>query len=481
MDRPWSLRLRLTLLVAALTAAAICLFASVFYVVLRANLLAETDERLEARAALILEELSANDEPGTTTRLPELPPLVEFNAPGIYVELRDSAGALLAASPNLGEARLPDAMLLRDAASPQEPAHTTVRAGDDEDLRLLAMRVSDTIAPGGVLVVAGSLEPTEGTLAQTRELLLACGLAAVLLAVAGAALLTGAALEPMARLTRAAARIAATGHYHERVPTPARQDEVGQLAATVNDLVATVAQTLEAQRQLLADTSHELRSPLTVVLANLDLLRRDLPPPERELCVGEASSEAQRMRRLVNDLLLLAQADATQVIARAPVALDQLVAQTTATMARQAVDHHFATQLAGGLVVEGDHERLTQALRNLLENAVRYTPPGTTVRVSLVAEPGDQARITIADTGPGIDAAHLPRLWDRFYRVDRSRAGGGSGLGLAIVRYITEAHGGSIAVESAPGQGTAFHIRLPLAPSPSPAPAPGAHEQAFAR
>jgi two-component system OmpR family sensor kinase len=479
MDRPRSLRLQLTFLVATLTAAAICLFASVFYVVLRANLLAETDDRLQDRANLILAALSVSNGPGVATRLPKLPPLVEFDAPGIYVELRDSTGALLAASPNLGDARLPDAMVLRAAVSPGEPAHETVRAGYDEDLRLLAMRVSDAVALGGVLIVAESLEPTEGTLAQARELLLACGVGAVLLVVAGATLLTGAALAPMARLTRAAARIAATGHYHERVPTPARQDEVGQLAATVNDLIATVARTLEAQRQLLADTSHELRSPLTAVLANLDLLRRDLAAPERELCVGEASNEAQRMRRLVNDLLLLAQADATQVIARAPVALDRLVAETTTTMARQAIAHHFDTQLARELVVQGDQERLTQALRNLLENAVRYTPPGTTVRVTLGAEADGQARITIADTGPGIDAVHLPRLWDRFYRVDRSRAAGGSGLGLAIVRYITEAHGGSVAVESAPGQGTAFHIRLPLAQTPIPL--PGTYEQALAR
>ena len=227
MDRPRSLRLQLTFLVAALTAAAICLFASVFYLVLRANLLAETDDRLQDRANLILDALSASDGPGATTRLPELPPLVEFDAPGIYVELRDSAGALLAASPNLGDARLPDPMVLRDAASPQEPAHATVRAGDDEDLRLLAMQVSDAIAPGGVLIVAESLEPIEGTLTQARELLLACGLGAVFLVVAGAALLTGVALKPMARLTWAAAQIAATAHYHERVPTPARQDEVG--------------------------------------------------------------------------------------------------------------------------------------------------------------------------------------------------------------------------------------------------------------
>src|SRR5262249_8263142 len=168
-------------------------------------------------------------------------------------------------------------------------------------------------------VAAEALERLRGTLVQARTLLLICGALALLLAVGAAALLTGQALRPIARLTHTAASIAATGHYQERVPLSQRNDEIGQLAATINELIATVERTLEQQRQLLADTSHELRSPLTVVLANLNLLRRDLDQRERELSVHEATVEAQRMRRLVNDLLLLAQADVAQAIARVPV------------------------------------------------------------------------------------------------------------------------------------------------------------------
>lgn len=160
---------------------------------------------------------------------------------------------------------------------------------------MLVTRAPATIAPQALLLVAESLEPIERTLAQARMLLLLCGSGALLFAAGSATVLTGMALAPMARLTRAAALIAATGHYHERLPDPARRDEVGQLAATINDLVTTVESTLEQQRRLLADTSHELRSPLTVVLANLTLLRRDLAPAERELCVDEASDEAQRI------------------------------------------------------------------------------------------------------------------------------------------------------------------------------------------
>lgn len=470
MNRPASLRLRLTLLVTLLTGAAICLFALIFYLILQANLLGEIDVRLQERAQLVREELIAAEMPGASTNLPDLPPLVEFSAPGIYVELRAPSGDLLAASPNLGADRLPEVLALLAAAQEDVQVIETVQAGDQEDLRLLVTRAPATIAPQALLLVAESLEPIERTLAQARMLLLLCGSGALLFAAGSATILTGMALAPMARLTRAAALIAATGHYHERLPDPARRDEVGQLAATINDLVTTVESTLEQQRRLLADTSHELRSPLTVVLANLTLLRRDLAPAERELCVDEASDEAQRMRRLVNDLLLLAQADATQVIARAPVALDALVAELTTTSARLFATHCFTPVITPGIIIQGDRERLTQALRNLLENAVRYTPPGTQVTVRLEALANAMAVITVIDNGPGIAAEHVPYVWDRFYRVEktRSRATGGMGLGLAIVKYIIEAHGGNVAVQSSVGQGAAFSMQLPLAAEPQP-------------
>jgi two-component system OmpR family sensor kinase len=248
------------------------------------------------------------------------------------------------------------------------------------------------------------------------------------------------------------------------VPVPLRNDEIGQLATTINELIATVEQTLGQQRQFLADTSHELRSPLTAVLANLDLLRRDLDAHERELSVREATAETQRMRRLVNDLLLLARSDVAQAIARAPVQVDAVVQETVAVVMRQHTDRQVDVQVERQLVVLGDRERLVQVVRNLLDNAVRYTPIGSWIVVRLQRQHG-YAELTVADTGPGIPPEHLPHIWDRFYRVDkaRSREYGGSGLGLAIVKYIVEAHGGSARVASIEGRGTTFTITLPLA------------------
>jgi signal transduction histidine kinase len=297
-------------------------------------------------------------------------------------------------------------------------------------------------------------------------LLLVGGALAVVLAIAGAALLTNRALAPIARLTRVAAGVAATGKYHERVPLPRYADEIQELALTINTLIATVEATLDQQLRLLADTSHELRSPLTVVLANLNLLRRDLEAGERELSIKEATDEARRMRRLVNELLLLAESDRARAIAQAPVRLDVLVEESVASAARQAPTHTIRAQVTSPIVVMGDEERLMQLMRNLLDNATRHTQPGTSVEVCLETVAAS-AQIAVADTGTGIPAEHVPHIWDRFYRVDRarSRAGGGTGLGLAIVKFIAEAHGGSVRVVSIPDQGTTFTIVLPLAPA----------------
>jgi signal transduction histidine kinase len=457
-----SLRLRVTLLNGLLTGGAILLFALVFYLVLRANLIEEVDGRLHERADLVTRMLEADSDGADGSA--HIPPLVEFDAPGIYVELIGPDGQVRVSSPSLAGERLPTDPALDVAALAGRTEIGTITAGGDDQLRLLVTPAR----PDGMLVVAESLEPLDRTLAQARILLLACGTLALVLVTGGAALLTGQALAPIGRLTRAAGTIADTGHYQQRVPSPGRNDEVGQLASTINELIATVERTLGQQRQLLADTSHELRSPLTVVLANLDLLRRNIDGHERELSVGEATAEAQRMRRLVNDLLLLAQADSAQAIARTPVRLDRLIAETMTFAARQTPEYVIETRVAEPIVVVGDQERLTQLVRNLLENATQHTPPGTTIQVQL-CQSQSLAVLSVSDSGPGIAAEHLPRIWDRFYRVDkaRSRAHGGTGLGLAIVKYIAEAHGGSVDVISEPGAGTSFSIMLPIVADPA--------------
>ncbi|MBA3945409.1 MAG: HAMP domain-containing protein [Herpetosiphonaceae bacterium] len=456
-----SLGLRLTLLTTLLTGATLVLFAITFYQVLQATLRRQIDTQLETRALLFTRALTPTTSVAGAQALSLPVPLEEFAVPGIYAEVVASDGTVHAASPNLPGGRLPLAATVLADAHAGKGIRGTAMVSNTEQLRFLAQPLRGQ--PDRVLVVAESLQPLLRTLQGIRVVLLAGVGMSLLLAGGGATLLTARALAPIRQLTQTASQVALTGRYDTRVPLPHRQDEIGQLATTINTLITTVEQTLIQQRQFLADTSHELRSPLTVVLGNLHLLQRNLDPHERDLSVQEATAEAQRMRRLVNDLLLLAQADAHQVIAQAPVRLDHVVQETAATIARQTQDHTISLDIGAPVRIIGDAERLTQLMRNLLENAIQHTPPGTAVMVQLQQRDG-WAVVTVADNGPGIPADHLSHIWERFYRLDktRTRASGNSGLGLAIVKYIAEAHAGSVDVYSSIDAGTTFAVQLPL-------------------
>jgi two-component system OmpR family sensor kinase len=205
-----------------------------------------------------------------------------------------------------------------------------------------------------------------------------------------------------------------------------------------------------------------LRSPLTAILANLALLRRDLDPTERDLSVSEAMAEAQRMRRLVTDLLLLSQPVSAHVLDVHTVDLTEILTLIVASVRRQWPTATMTWTPPAACDIRGDPERLTQALRNVVENAVHHTPLGTPIQVCLTSDTA-WAVVTVADAGPGIAPEHLSAIWQRFYRVDkaRSRQHGGTGLGLAIVHYLVTAHGGTVQVDSVRGAGTTFTIHIP--------------------
>jgi signal transduction histidine kinase len=203
-----------------------------------------------------------------------------------------------------------------------------------------------------------------------------------------------------------------------------------------------------------------------VIRGNLDLLRLGLPEEERRASVREASEEVERMSRLAADLLLLAEADAEEIVEREPVSLDSVV--RAAWERARHVDggaHEVRLSRAEPSTVLGDHTRLDQLVWNLVENALRYTPAGGRVEIDLVRQEGE-VLLVVSDTGVGIPAEHLPRIFERFYRVDkaRSKSNGGTGLGLAIVRSIAETHGGRVGVSSVVGRGTTFTVWLPAQP-----------------
>jgi two-component system, OmpR family, sensor kinase len=315
-----------------------------------------------------------------------------------------------------------------------------------------------------MLQVAAPRQPLEISLNQLRGWLVGIGLATVCFAALLAWWLASRALRPVDRMTQTAGEIGRAADFTQRLPEPARGDELGRLARTFNEMLGRLDEAFSSQQRFLADASHELRSPLASIRTNAEsLLRTRGADLETRESLEAIVRESARMGRMVEDLLALARADAGQPIAREPVALDTLLLEVFQQERRLAGEVQLAIGRLEQVEVEGDRDRLKQLLLNLVDNGLRYTPPGGTVRLGVRQERG-RAMLEVEDTGPGIAAEHLPHLFDRFYRGDgpRSRGPGGTGLGLAICRWVAESHGGSINVKSQEGEGTLFQVALPL-------------------
>jgi two-component system, OmpR family, sensor kinase len=321
---------------------------------------------------------------------------------------------------------------------------------------------------GGTVVIqyARPLSGVQDTIARV-ELLLVLGT----LAGSGLALLAGAtiarrAMQPITTLTTTAAEIARTRDSSATVPQSEANDEVAELARTLQGMLGALddahAETeamLARQRRFVADASHELRTPLTSVLANLELLAESLRGEEGD-AARSALRSSRRMRRLVADLLLLARSDVKREVAHEPVDVALLALEAAAELGPLSAEHEVSVD-ARPAVVRGDHDELFRLTLNLIENALRHTPPGTAVRVSTGAD-GSGAVLVVEDSGPGVPSELAPSLFERFVRGAGDR-GGSFGLGLAIVRAVAVSHGGSVALHDVAPHGARFVVRLPLA------------------
>jgi len=500
-----SLRTRLTLWYGALLALTLLAFSGLVYFTLQQSLSSSLDERLTLRADQLRREVGPSI--GNFLQPEDVAPgvqlqstLSEFVGTGVYVQLLNQKAAVIATPPNLVGEQLPVPASSRQAIAEDRPIFDTVPVQNNSSVRLLTqpLHLEGTDEVVGAVQVAESLSPLDNTMSAVSRLLLSAGAGALLLAVVVGWLLTRAALSPVYRITDTARHIAATGDYRQRLHvTPPRfghGDELFFLAGTFNDMIARLEHMLESQRRLLADTSHELRNPITIIRGNLALLRRqNIPDSSRAEAIVEAEEEAARMGRLVGDLLLLARADTGDMASfqRERVDLGDLATEVVEQARPRATGYNLSVTCDSRCIVLGDRDRLKQLVTNLVENAVRYTPAGGNIDVRVKGAPGLQQRsatvrsrnaretgssiamanLTISDTGIGIASTDLPHVFERFYRADkaRSRAHGGTGLGLSIAEYIVQVHGGSI--EAASGginRGSTFTVRLPLAPRADP-------------
>ncbi len=305
------------------------------------------------------------------------------------------------------------------------------------------------------------------------------GVAIVLLAAVGLPLVR-ASLTPLKRIESTAAAIAG-GDLSRRIEHPAGNTEVGRLAEALDVMLASIEAAYlaradgearargsqERMRRFIADASHELRTPLTSVrgLAEYGLQQGEAADREELLrLMGLIARKAGRMGRLVDDLLLLARFDAGRPLDRRPVDLASIAAEAVRQARIVTPGRPITLAAAEPVIVDADAERLRQVIDNLIGNALRYTPPGSPVTVTVASEPGS-GRLTVADRGPGMTSEQASRVFERFYRTDgaRTRASGGAGLGLAIAASLAAAHDGELTVDTQPGRGAAFHLRLPQA------------------
>jgi two-component system, OmpR family, sensor kinase len=329
---------------------------------------------------------------------------------------------------------------------------------------------------GNRLVIAIPLSDVNSTVHRLDSLALIAGLAVVAGVAVLAYLLVRRTLRPLARIEDTAAAIAG-GDFSRRVPDEHPASEVGSLAVSLNSMLAQIERAFDERRRseqrlrrFVADASHELKTPLTSVRGFAELFRRGAAerPTDLALAMSRIESEAQRMDVLVDDLLLLANLDQGRPVAREPFDLGAVVAEMVHDHALLHEDWPINLEPEGACHLVGDELRVRQAIGNLLTNARAHTPPGTTIRVRLLAGAGE-CRIEVEDDGPGIPLKQQPHVFERFFRADpsRARASGGSGLGLSITQAIVEAHGGHVSLVSTPGAGTTFRISLPTDGAPA--------------
>jgi signal transduction histidine kinase len=315
-------------------------------------------------------------------------------------------------------------------------------------------------------------ESVEATVRRVRLFLVGGVVGGAALALLAGLVVARRAMAPIAVLTETARTIERTRDPDERIPSPEADDEVAELARTLDGMLRALgaardeqAGMLQRQREFVADASHELRTPLTSVLANLEFLAETLEGEQGDAATSALRS-SRRMRRLVQDLLLLARADAQRVAAHAPLDLGRVVIEAAAELEPVADGHDISVD-APPAMVSGARDELHRLVLNLMENALKHTPRGTHVRATVEQHDG-RVVLTVEDDGPGIPSDLRERVFERFVRGEGDRGGGSFGLGLSIVRAVAESHGGTVELAGPTGRaGTRFVVSLPAVREPA--------------
>ncbi|GAB2874298.1 two-component system sensor histidine kinase MprB [Lentzea nigeriaca] len=453
-----SLRARVTWLAAFCVAGAVALVSFGAYMIVRKSVYDALDEGLRSRAVTV------------ATGFKVTTPDEVQNYPAAFLAAGDVKMGLLQANtgkilyPKTGE---PPPVVEEAWEVAQGERGEFIWTDHKTETRVIAVRYG-LDGSEQAIVIAQSMQPQRTTLAKLSVVLLLIGGAGVLLAAIAGTAVARTGLRPVQRLTEATERVANTG---DLTPIPVSgDDELARLTHSFNAMLGAVAESQERQRRLVADAGHELRTPLTSMRTNLELLlaseRPDSPTlseeDKREI-QSDVRGQLDELTTLIGDLVELAREDAPQVI-HEPVDLVEVVERALDRARRRASNAvTFDVQLQPWTLL-GDSSALERAVLNLLDNAVKFSPSGSAVRLSLRQVGDGSAVVEVADAGPGIADADLPHVFERFYRSSEARTLPGSGLGLAIVKQVAQRHGGTATAGRAPEGGALFTLRLPGRP-----------------
>lgn len=455
------IRWRLTLWFSAIFCIILLVTGALFYVLLQRYLYQEVDNNLTVYSARVHGTLHAD---GAGAPLDyqvihsQLPPINDFVSPGIFIQILDKNGNIVVKSDNLAAQELPTSPSLVKQVSGGTLVTTTLASADGTHLRIMASPL-DLRGEILVLQVGESMKLVESVLRQALLSIIVWGVFALFFMAFLSVFLLRGALAPVKQITTTAREIETSSNLERRVGYSGPNDEIGRLAATFDHLIAHLNQVFDAQKRFIADASHDLRSPLTVVRGNVDMLKRNLPDKEREESLRAIESETKRMSRIVEDLLLLTEIESDHAVPQAKVALEEVVRDEVRRAKQIAGGRSITIEHADSIEIRGDGYRLRRMLGNLLDNAVKYTAENGHIYVSLLCV-GTEACLKVSDDGVGIAPEDIPHVFDRFYRAEkaRSRERGSTGLGLAIVKSVAEQHGGRVSVTSEPGKGSSFTV-----------------------
>jgi len=462
-----SLKWRVAAWYAGLLIAVLLIVSTVVGMRLQSILYSQARSRVSATMAEIASSVQASEEPFSLgfggsdayALLTDGNNLTTWSSPTTFVQIDSNGGYPLAKSSNLGGTTIPKAVGL-DTSHPIARRQITLPIGTllVED-RYFALGSHDV-----VVHVAERIDALQRSIAQTRESIALAVLAAMVAILALSWWLAGRAFDPLERLAQAMREIGSE-RLDRRLQWGARDDEIGRLAESFDDLLARLQEAFARERQFISDASHELRTPLTSINANAQMLLRwgDRDPAILRESLETIAAESALLSQMVGGMLLLAKADRGDEMPMEPLALGAIAAEAVNSARASATGKGLDLRLdaESGIFVCGEAHLLRQAIANLIENAVKFTPQGSVV-VRVHAE-GEHANVDVIDSGNGIPEEQRSQIFERFYRGDsaHARAVPGTGLGLAIVRSIARVHRGEVRAESAPGGGALLRISLP--------------------